>query len=246
MTRRPRPSRDDAVGALLQQSGRTGQHVGLRRAFVQRGKAGHSRPGVLCELVRRHDDRALDLYLLLKAKASGGEWNVHLPAAVWARCLGLDETRGRAAVSKAWQRLERHELVVRARSGRMADVRLLHEEADGTVYEPPAGTRRDPYFKIPFAYWLSPDRYYRTLDLPAKAMLLVALSLKDDAELPLVRVPDWYGLSEDTAGRGLKELERRGLVSVRVAYTPAPLTVTGYHEHRHIRVDSEFRNGGLL
>ena len=24
-----------------------------------------------------HDDRALDLYLLLRAKASGGEWNVH-------------------------------------------------------------------------------------------------------------------------------------------------------------------------
>ena len=73
-------------------------------------------------------------------------------------------------------------------------------------------------------------------------MLLIALSLKDEAELPLVRVPDWYGLSQDSAARGLDELVDRGLMTVRVAYTPAPLTVTGYREHRHITVTRGFRH----
>lgn len=237
------PSRDAAVEAVLQQSGRRGHHIGLRRAFVQRGKLGRSTPGPLADLVRRHDDRALDLYLLLKGKASGEPWTVHLPAVAWARCLGLDEVAGRSAVSKAWQRLERLELVARGRRGRLADVGLLHEDGSGAPYESPSGTATDPYFRIPFDYWLGPERHYRTLDLPAKAMLLVTLSLKDDAELPLARVPSWYGLSEDTAGRGLAELKRRGLVGVRVAHTPAPLTVTGYHEHRHVTVDPAFRAG---
>lgn len=224
-------------------SGRKGSHVGVRREFVQRGRPGRSTPGQLCELVRRHDDRALDLYLLLRAKASGWPWTVHLPAVAWARCLGLEEDRGRAAVSKTWQRLERLQLVSRSKSGRLADVAVLHENASGAPYDAPDGTSADPYFKVPFDYWLSSERYYRTLDLPAKAMLLVALSLKDDAELPLARVPSWYGMSEDSASRGITELQQRGIVSVRVTHTPAPLTVTGYHEHRHIAVDPAFRKG---
>lgn len=238
------PSRDSAVEAVLAQSGRRGQHVGLRRAFVQRGRVGASGPGVLSQLVRRHDERALDLYLLFRAKASAAPWTVHLPAVAWARCLGLAEDKGPTAVSKTWTRLARLDLVSRSKSGRWADIELLHEDASGTAYEPPGGVATDPYFKLPFSYWNGPERYYRTLDLPAKAMLLVALSLKDDAELPIARVPIWYGLSEDTASRGLAELNRRGLVAVRVNYTPAPLTVTGYHEHRHVTVDVDFRRGG--
>ncbi len=215
----------------------------MRRSFVQRGRVGASSPGILSELVRRHDERALDLYLLLRAKASAAPWTVHLPAVAWARCLGLAEAGGQAAVSRAWARLARLDLVARGRAGRWADVALLHEEASGDAYEPPDGSAADPYFKLPFVYWSGHERYYRTLDLPAKAMLLVALSLKDGAELPIARVPAWYGLSEDTASRGLAELTSRGVVAVRVSHTPAPLTVTGYHEHRHVSVAADFRKG---
>lgn len=218
--------------------------MGIRRAFVQRGPVAASSPGVLCDFVRRHDERALDLYLLLRAKASAPPWSVHLPAVAWARCLGLDEARGAAGISKVWGRLSDKRLVARSRAGRWADIAVLHEDGSGQPYEPPGGSAAEPYFRLPFAYWTSKERYYRTLDLPAKAMLLIALSLKDGAELPLARVPAWYGLSEDSAGRGLTELEARGLVSVRVSHTPAPLTVTGYHEHRHISVDRDFRSGG--
>lgn len=146
-------------------------------------------------------------------------------------------------MSKIWRRLDRLALVSRGRSGRLADIKLMQEDASGDPYRPPSGTAEDPYFKIPFDYWLGPQRYYRTLDLPAKAMLLVALSLKDNAQLPIARVPSWYGLSEDSAARGLTELDRRGLVSIRVSYTPAPLTVTGYLEQRHVTVDPTFRRG---
>lgn len=240
-----RPTPDAAVGALLEQSGRKGRHVGIRRAFVQRTEGRRAEPGPLAELVRRHDERALDLYLLLRAKASATPWTVHLPAVAWARCLGLSESAGQTAVSKTWQRLERQALVTRGKSGRLADVGLLLEDGSGMAYEPPDGTSRDPYFKIPFDYWLSQGHYYRSLSLPGKAMLLIALSLRDDAELPIARVPRWYGLSEDTASRGLAELTACGLVSTRVAYTPAPLTVTGYHEHRHIAVAQSFRESAL-
>lgn len=238
-------SRDAAAEAVLARSGRRGHHVGLRRAFVQRGPLGASSPGVLSELVRRHDERALDLYLLLRAKASAPPWTVHLPAVAWARCLGLLEAPGAAAVSRTWARLARLGLVARGKSGRWADVALLHEDASGEAYEPPDGSARDPYFKLPFAYWSAAERYYRTLDLPAKAMLLVCLSLKDGAELPLARVPAWYGMSEDTASRGLAQLAQAGLVTVRVSHTPAPLTVTGYYEHRHVSVDATFRKADV-
>lgn len=232
---------DGAVAALVDQSGRKGRHVGIRRTFVQRSERGRVEPGPLADLVRRHDERALDLYLLLRVKASAYPWTVHLPAVAWARCLGLPEDSGKAAVSKAWQRLERQALVTRGKSGRLADVGLLLEDGSGMTYEQPDGSSRDPYFRVPFDYWLSQGRYYRRLTLPGKAMLLIALSLRDDAELPIARVPQWYGLSEDTAGRGLAELSACGLLSTRVAYTAAPLTATGYHEHRHIAVDPSFR-----
>lgn len=55
-------------------------------------------------------------------------------------------------------------------------VQVITPDASGDAYEPPDASASDPYFKLPLSYWSGPERYYRTLDLPAKAMLLVTLS----------------------------------------------------------------------
>ena len=53
-------------------------------------------------LLRAHDERGLDLYLLLRAAASADPWDVARPAPVWSRALGLPTPHddGTATVSK--------------------------------------------------------------------------------------------------------------------------------------------------
>jgi hypothetical protein len=96
-------------------------------------------------------------------------------ARIWARALNLRTAKGydTAAISKAWRRLEQQQLVSRSRRGRLARVTLLDESGTGKFYRHHAGT--EPYFKLPFEYWL--DGWHRRLDLPAKAILLIGLSL---------------------------------------------------------------------
>jgi len=50
-----------------------------------------------------------------------------------------------------------------------------------------------------------------TLTTPAKAMLLIALGEQAEFELQVARVPAYYGISPETAGKGFDELVRRGL-----------------------------------
>ncbi len=45
-----------------------------------------------------------------------------------------------------------------------------------------------------------------TLSLPGKAVLLIAHSLRPGFALPVEKAPEWYGISADTAQRGLAEL----------------------------------------
>ncbi|MGH8900153.1 MAG: hypothetical protein ACRDYA_00345 [Egibacteraceae bacterium] len=64
--------------------------------------------GPLARLVRSHDERALDLYLLLRAVAVAEPWKSTKDARVWARVMGLVNAQGDhdiSAISKAWRRL---------------------------------------------------------------------------------------------------------------------------------------------
>jgi hypothetical protein len=144
-----------------------------------------------------------------------------------------------AAVSKTWSRLERLSLVERRRSGRLVAARLRKEDGSGQPYEHPFGTG-DPYFKIPNAYWTDEQRWYRSLSLPAKALLLVGLSLDDGFYLPYEKAKPWYGLSADTARSGLAELRASGLLKVTKRYLTAPLTPAGYIERRHYTLRPPF------
>jgi hypothetical protein len=147
-----------------------------------------------------------------------------------------------AAISKTWRRLdEDHRLVMRDRRGRLSKVVALREDGSGRPYTYPTGNKRDErYFKIPFEFWTADDRWYRTLSFRAKAMLLVSLSLPSGFVLPTNRVPDWYGISSDSADRGLRELDHAGILERRLSIKKAPQAPLGFTQEFHHTLRSPF------
>ena len=77
--------------------------------------------------------------------------------------------------------------------------------------------------------------------MPAKAVLLIALSLRDDFVLPTEKGKDWYGISRDTTRKGLRELRLHGILSMSQARKVAPLTASGYTFERKYRLCPPFR-----
>lgn len=232
-------SRDETVEAFVIRSKRPAG-VPVRRGFVQGGTQARPVPGPLATLVQHRDPRALDLFLLVLATASGGDFDVTSPSAVWARAVGVPSlTDPAAAVSKTWSRLESLRLISKKRNGRLAQVQLLREDGSGRPYEHPFSTR-EAYFKIPSAYWTDAHRWYRSLSLPARAMLLIALSLDDGFYLPFDKARSWYGVSADTARTGFGELSASGLLKVTTRYLTAPLTPAGFIERRHYTLRPPF------
>lgn len=221
-------------------------HFPIRTTFVQQTDGGEVAPGPLNELVTAGDRRGLVLFLLLATKASSAPWNSALPAAVWARALGipLPETKGaRSTVSKTWLRLEKRGLVSRSRFERLADVTLLKEDGSGDAYESP-GEAGDRYFRVPLALWTAgPDeahRWYEILSLPELAVLLISRSLYDGFRLPFEKAPDWYGISADTVSRGVHDLEDRGVLQVDRLWKKAPLSVIGHKPDYHYTLREPF------
>lgn len=220
----------ETVDALLKSANRQHGAVPLRRSFVQQGTRSVPEPGPLAALVRNGDRRGLDLFLLLKAVASSEPYNSHRGASVWARALShTGVPTDEQAISKIWSRLDnKHGLVARSRYGRLADVTLLREDGSRRAYVHP-GKSREPYFQLPVAYWLNEDEEWSaTLTLPAKALLLIALSLQPGFALPVEKAPHWYGLSADSAQRGLAELAKRKVLNRARIPKKAPLAPRGF------------------
>lgn len=241
----PPATANQTMDAIADDSGR--DHAPLRKTFLQQvtpdGAACGSK---LADLVRAGDSLGLRLYLTAVLKTSSEPWDTALPAPVWARALGNELPNSKSAtggVSKAWRRLEDHGLIERSRYNRMAQIRLLREDGSGQEYTHPGdkNTRTDhsdDYFKVPVALWrfgpIDERRWIRELSVPELAMLLISLSLNDSFWLPVEKVPDWYGVSADTAQRGMSGLRTRELLSVDTRAKTAPLSPTGFTtEHRH-------------
>ncbi|MEK7423225.1 MAG: hypothetical protein AAB131_05225 [Actinomycetota bacterium] len=226
---------------MLKQSGRG--IVPIRKTFVQQGERGNRVPGPLATFVSTHDQRALDAYLFVHALASAEPWNCDYPAGMWVRALGLadaaEPASARSAVSKVMKRLEDRQLISRNRAGRKASITLLKEDGSGDPYEHPhkAGDG-DNWLQLPHAYWL--EEFHQSLSLPAKAMLLVALSLPDGFPLPADRVPKWYGISADSAERGLRELRKAGVLDVDEQWVKNAKSETGWTQERHYTLDEPF------
>ena len=208
----------------------------IRLEFLQQLKGdGNRGPGPLAEFVKTGDRRGLVLWMLVLTKASGGDFSVTLAATVWARAMGFDlpdSKSARTAISKTWTRLERRGLITRKRVHRQTCVTLLHEDGSRRPYDHTPGSARERYLRLPHAFWLSgpatSSRWYQVLSLPEIAILLIARTMGDEFRLPTESVPDWYGISADSAHRGLHGLEEHGLLSIEKHYKDAPLTPQGY------------------
>jgi len=230
----PPATREETITDLLDGSKRDA--VPLRRAFLQ--VDGHGGP--LARLVRSHDGRALDLYLLLLAAASGGAYNVARAAGMWARVLSGDNAVSPAAVSKVLRRLEELKLISRRRKGRMADVTLLDESGSGQPYARPGKDgAKGHYIKLDYRYWR--EGWHDQLSLAAQAMLLIALAQKVDFVLPEKRASQWYGLSEDTIRKGLHELTSHGLLQQHWVWRKDPRSALGRTQEIHCRLDGPFK-----
>ena len=226
-------SEDETREALLKKAKRGFAPIG--KIFVQAPPRSPSRHGPLATFVRNRDLRGLQAYLLRLGVVSSGDgpegWSASLPTGVWARAFGTtrDATLASAAtgVSKVFARLEERRLIERERRGRQRKIRvtLLREDGSGEPYTRPGKGNSDRFLRLPHEYWL--DDWYSKLDLPATAMLLVALHERSTFELPTERVPEWYGWSADTAERGLSTLERLGLLTHTTRLKKAPLSPTG-------------------
>lgn len=200
-------------------------------------------PGPFADLVTRRDVRALDLYLLAHAVATKPPHDITEAAAMWARTLDLSGSNtAKTAVSKAFARLEQVGLVKRSRDGRRLCVTLLADDGEGGPYVHPHGAGAQ-YLKLPYVYWLG--GYHRSLDLPSKAVLLIALSLGDGFALPAEKVRNWYGISPDTFERGVKTLRAQGLLEVRQAAKPAPRTEAGFTIENHYTLRPPFGPRGV-
>ena len=244
-SRKPHFGQQETIKDLLDASKRPTRSVPIRRAFVQGGTQQKPVPGPLATFVARHDEAALDLYLLFRAVASREPWNSAREAGVWARALGVaidDDHLNRPAASRVFRRLdEQHNLVSRKRSKRRLETTALLEDGSREPYTAPS---RD-YFRLPYAYWL--DDWYLRLSMPAKAVLLIGMSLKPGFILPLTQVRNWYGISDDTASKGLAELKRSKLMTARPGRERDWLTGPGWRHEMNYYLSPPFhrrRKGG--
>lgn len=186
----------------------------LRIAFLHQPKSGGG-AGPLAALVRERQAIAFDLLLYAHTVAPLAEGHpIRATSAQWMRAIGIKESAGnRSTVSRSWDWLERQKLIRRHREGRERGIEILREDGSGGTWQG-AYVENEPYFGLPLAYWHG--GYARQLGFPAKAVLLIGLSLQSRKEeffeLPLERSSDWYGLSVSTLRRGLGELRERRLL----------------------------------
>jgi hypothetical protein len=221
------PPRSDLVANMLNKTRRHGTPI--RRVFVQLPAAPELTPRGSV-LAKFRSAAHLDAFLFIHALASAKDpYEAVYPASSWARALGLDANTGtddddlktaKTQWSKNVSKLVSLNLIDRKRRGSRARWVLLDESGDGTDYQRPKTTQDGHWFVLPEAYWL--DGHYRELSLPAKVMLLVALSSKPHFALPLERVKDWYGISRSTAQRGFAELEKAGILTYEQSWRIDP------------------------
>jgi hypothetical protein len=71
-------------------------------------------------------------------------------------------------------------------------------------------------------------------------MLLIGLSLQDGFPLPAKRARDWYGVSEDSAEEGLRELRQKALLGVEKRWIKAARSKTGWTEQYRYTLEGSF------
>ena len=117
--------------------------VPIREAFLQI-RAPKVRPGILGDLVRRGDEHALDLYLLLRIPLSAPPFQLEVDPDYWgllARRPAQSRRNARLAIYRSLDRLESLALLRRDTRGSRSRVVLLDESGNGDLYViPPRAT----------------------------------------------------------------------------------------------------------
>lgn len=204
----------------------------LRRSFVRRGKS--TKPTPLMHMLRggRGGEVRLKLFLSLLWVGVAAPHSASYPARTWAALLGLADPSklGARRVSDALSWLA-DEQYVRLHGGRGTPqtVTLLDESGSGAAYTLP-GARisqlsasgkpwtRHAYDKVPVAFWT--NGWIGLLPGHATACFLVLLSTpqpmdEGGAWFSTSLLSERYDMSDDTRQRGMRELQRWGLVSAR-------------------------------
>ena len=224
---------DETLRDLLDRSLRTS--VPIRRTFLQ---LPDKSPGPLASFVTGRRMLALDLWLLLHAGASGGNWDVRQPAMSWARMLDLPQTTAsETTISRNWTWLEHQRLIRTERDHRVRKVFLLMEDGSGQEFTRATGKDRG-FFKLPYAYFT--ERVHSDLRLAGKAALLIGLAQAPTFTLPTERAGAWYGISPDTLQRGIDELRDLGYVKVWSRTKKAPRSRYGYTSENHYAMQGPF------
>lgn len=225
---RPEPASQEVLRRLLRGRGSKRNFVPVSRAFLQVPRPGGG-AGPLAAFVSSRRKRALDLYLLIHAVASSPPYDVTLPARIWAQALGMPvNASSTVTISTTLTWLEEMKLIQTSRVANARRIVLLADDGSGVPYQHPALAampERAGYFKLSFEYWL--ERWHTSLDLPATAVLLIALSLPERFVLPQRHGAKWYGISRDTLQRGLKSLRDFGLLTYVPASKAAPAAPMG-------------------
>lgn len=123
----------------------------------------------------------------------------------------------------------------------------LHESGSGKAYTRPGldpmGTSTG-YFWLPNSYWL--DGWHSKLNLPGKAMLLIWLSATSNQPtfaMSYEQTPKWYGISERTAERGIRELSDLNLMKSVGQKVAAARSPKGYTIRYNRALTGDFSHG---
>jgi len=235
----PEETLNDLLNPVRQRRRRT---TPIRRSFLQ-DPSGEGMEAPLRWFVRDRRELALDLFLLLNCTASAPPWDVEMAAMAWARALDMRQTVGsETTVSKNWSWLEEKQLIYSERHHRLRKVYLRTEDGSGREYARPKKGEPRGFFRFPFIYFT--DRWHQQLSLPAKAVLLIALSQKTTFTLVTERASQWYGVSADTLQRGLEELRDLGLLSTWLVSRKTPRARLGFTSVSHHKLNSPFGRQG--
>lgn len=206
--------------------------VPIRRTFLQKPRGTEGTRGAQLAKLSANPS-ALDAYLLLHALASSSEpYQANYPVPTWVQLLRLEEAASESAAKSRWSKvvskLTALELIERRRVGNGMEYLLLDESGDKSPYLRPLTAAHGNYFKLPYSYWV--DGHDAALTHPEKLMLLIGLDQQEGFTLPFNQAQRWYGVSENTARRGLRGLEERGLLMSTSTYLPSSKSPTGWAE----------------
>jgi hypothetical protein len=207
--------------------------VPLRAGFIESTSPLSVPP--LAELLRggRGGEVKVKVFLSILWTATAAPYSVRRGARVWATLIGLTDPDGKGAarVNDALRTLT-NENFLRSdrRPGKTAELTLLSELKTGAAYthpgeewaavkgaDPKIRRRTQRYVSLPVSLWT--NGWVAALSGPALAMLLILMSSArgrppEDLWFTPQVASDRYALSETTRTRGIRELQRYGLVSV--------------------------------